>query len=184
MKNDFINGAFCDQLYKPVARITEQRKEGIFSIFTVKIALPHFVPRQSDVSFSLSGSWQYRKVGQRVLTTDTLLLATHSEANRWQMNNVQGQFSMDSEQHHGYLTFTIDERQIMSIRDKNKQLDQAQKIGRNFLTYNLSLEYQHPAGLPICLTYPHIVIDDNKSAISFWRNQTEIDAFAMEQAAS
>ncbi len=33
------------------------------------------------------------------------------------------------------------------------------------------------------LKSPKTTIDDNKSAISFWRNQTEIDEFVMEQAA-
>lgn len=51
------------------------------------------------------------------------------------------------------------------------------------MKYNLSLEYKQPAGIPINLKYPKITIDDNKFALSFWRNQTEIEDFYLEQAA-
>lgn len=55
--------------------------------------------------------------------------------------------------------------------------------GMNYTEYNLSLEYDQPAGIPFRLIYPKITIDDNKWALFFWRDQTEIDDFHLEHSA-
>ena len=169
--------AFCDYLYKPVAQVVEQTKVGALSVFTIKIELPNFVKGKSDVTFAISGDSSY--------TPDGVLLASNSEDNRWQMNNLKG--GLIIENNVGLLTLEIDERTLTSHREKRIQTGQASRNnstkGMNYMKYNLSLEYKQPAGIPINLKYPKITIDDNKFALSFWRNQTEIEDFYLEQAA-
>lgn len=169
--------AFCDYLYKPVAQVVEQSKVGALSVFTIKIELPNFVKGQSNVIFAISGDSSY--------TQDSVLLATNSEDNRWQMNNLKGGLTIENNT--GLLTLEIDERTLTSHREKRIQTGQASRNnstkGMNYMKYNLSLEYKQPAGIPINLKYPKITIDDNKFALSFWRNQTEIEDFYLEQAA-
>ncbi|MGO3740110.1 MAG: hypothetical protein ACTJGG_11675 [Marinomonas foliarum] len=52
----------------------------------------------------------------------------------------------------------------------------------NYTEYNLSLEYDQLAGIPIRLTYPKITIDDGGSILAFWRDHTEIEEFQLERA--
>ncbi|WP_417560749.1 LysM peptidoglycan-binding domain-containing protein [Marinomonas sp.] len=169
--------AFCDYLYKPVAQVVEQTKVGALSVFTIIIELPNFVKGKSDVTFAISGDSSY--------TPDGVLLASNSEDNRWQMNNLKGGLTIENNT--GLLTLEIDERTLTSHREKRIQTGQASRNnstkGMNYMKYNLSLEYKQPAGIPINLKYPKITIDDNKFALSFWRNQTEIEDFYLEQAA-
>jgi hypothetical protein len=169
--------AFCDYLYKPVAQVVEQTKVGALSVFTIIIELPNFVKGKSDVTFAISGDSSY--------TPDGVLLASNSEDNRWQMNNLKGGLTIENNV--GLLTLEIDERTLTSHREKRIQTGQASRNnstkGMNYMKYNLSLEYKQPAGIPINLKYPKITIDDNKFALSFWRNQTEIEDFYLEQAA-
>ena len=54
--------------------------------------------------------------------------------------------------------------------------------GMNYTEYNLSLEYDQLAGIPIRLTYPKITIDDGGSILAFWRDHTEIEEFQLERA--
>jgi hypothetical protein len=101
------------------------------------------------------------------------------------MNNLKGGLTIENNT--GLLTLEIDERTLTSHREKRIQTGQASRNnstkGMNYMKYNLSLEYKQPAGIPINLKYPKITIDDNKFALSFWRNQTEIEDFYLEQAA-
>lgn len=73
-------------------------------------------------------------------------------------------------------------RQNTLARRDNNTNEQTAK-GMNYTSYQMTLEYQYPSGFPLILRYPNITIDDNKFALSFWRNQTEIEDFYLEQAA-
>uniref|UniRef100_A6VUL4 Peptidoglycan-binding LysM n=1 Tax=Marinomonas sp. (strain MWYL1) TaxID=400668 RepID=A6VUL4_MARMS len=165
--------AFCDCLYKPVAQIVEQTKEGVLSVFKIQVELPQFIKGVSDVSFSITG----RRTGVR-----SVLLATSSTENRWQMNKLKGQ--LDIKNQTGLLTLEVDERTLapQPIRGAGQMGRPVSTQGMNYTEYNLSLEYDQPAGIPISLTYPKITIDDGGSILTFWRDHTEIEEFHLETA--
>lgn len=179
--------AFCDYLFKPLAKITQSSKndKGL-SKFIIQVYLPGFIQWKSDVLFSITG----RRGGTSVE------LATQSRDNRWQMNNLKGAFSM-SDERTGLLTFAVDEallakhkikktgqmsRQNTLTRHDNNTNEQTGK-GMNYTSYQMTLEYKYPSGFPVTLRYPNITIDDDKWSLSFWRDQTEIDDFHLEQSA-
>ncbi|MCS7488719.1 hypothetical protein UA24_20275, partial [Marinomonas sp. BSi20414] len=179
--------AFCDYLFKPLAKITQSSKndKGL-SQFIIQVYLPGFIQWKSDVLFSITG--------RRGATS--VELATQSRDNRWQMNNLKGAFSM-SDDRTGLLIFEVDEatldthkikktgqmsRQNTFTRRDNNTNEQSDK-GMNYTSYQMTLEYKYPSGFPVTLRYPNITIDDDKWSLSFWRDQTEIDDFHLEQSA-
>lgn len=165
--------AFCDYLYKPVAQIVEQTKHGVLSMFKIQVELPQFIKGVSDVTFSITG----RRTG-----VQSVMLATSSAENRWQMNKLKGQ--LDIKNQTGILTIEVDESTLapQPIRGAGQMGRPASAKGMNYTEYNLSLEYDQPAGIPIRLTYPKITIDDGGSILAFWRDHTEIEEFQLERA--
>ncbi|NLU99575.1 hypothetical protein B6N13_15960 [Marinomonas sp. UCMA 3892] len=165
--------AFCDYLYKPMAQIVEQTKEGALSVFKIQVEFPQFIKGVSDVTFSITG----RRTGVK-----SVLLATSSTENRWQMNKLKGQ--LDIKNQSGILTLEVDERKLapQPIRGAGQMGRPVSTQGMNYTEYNLSLEYDQPAGIPINLTYPKITIADGGSILAFWRDHTEIEEFHLETA--
>jgi hypothetical protein len=165
--------AFCDFLFKPEISITAQSKDNRgYSHFTLNISLPNFIKDQSDISLTVTGK---DNKGDKVL-------ASTSAENRWQVNKLQGQLGMEDTA--GMVSLTIDERQLEGYAINNTgraSRNNKGTQGMNYHTYNMALEYHQPAGIPISLQYPKITIDDDKWALSFWRNDTEIEHFQLEQ---
>ena len=109
-------------------------------------------------------------------------LIISSTENRWQMNKLKGQ--LDIKNQSGILTLEVDERTLapQPIRGAGQMGRPVSTQGMNYTEYNLSLEYDQPAGIPINLTYPKITIDDGGSILAFWRDHTEIEEFHLETA--
>jgi len=162
--------AFCDYLYKPIVQVVQQSKEDAanFSKFVLEIYFPGFVPKRSDMTFSLLG----RNAGTPVL------LSTNSAENKWNPNQLEGKMVTE-----GVIQLTVDERllEAQPITLYGHSVQPTQTKGMNYHRYNMALQYKHPAGIPITLDYPDITIDDGFSFM-LWRHHTEINDFAMEQA--
>ncbi|GGN39600.1 hypothetical protein UA24_20235 [Marinomonas sp. BSi20414] len=70
----------------------------------------------------------------------------------------------------------------MTIKHSDNNTNEQTDKGMNYTYYQMTLEYKYPSGFPVTLRYPNITIDD-KWSLSFWRDQTEIDDFHLEQSA-
>ena len=161
--------AFCDYLYKPIVQVIEQSKDANdFSKFILEIYFPGFIPRRSDITFTLSG----KRSGNEVQ------LATNSAKNAWQKNQLEGKMINE-----GVIQLTVDERlleaQPITMYGHTVNSDNAK--GMNYHTFNMSLRYDNPNGIPITLDYPKITIDDDNFSILLWRHNTEVEDYVMEQ---
>ncbi|MGD8234477.1 LysM peptidoglycan-binding domain-containing protein [Vibrio sp. TRT 1302] len=147
--------AFGDFLFKPIPQLINVSQTGEQSRFTLQILLPGFVPLTSDVSVYLQG----------FIEEDTKdLLVSHSQQKRWQTNLLNGKMSLLNS-NTAILSFEVDEAELAT----------------DYRFYQLALAYHNPAGYPVSLKYPKIIINDDKQWFEFWRSSSELESFEIEK---
>lgn len=145
--------AFCDFLFKPQGMVRDFFRHDDLSRYTLELLLPGYLPMVSDISLSLSG----------LSGTGEALLVSHPLDDRWQLNRVNARLTLHK-RHTARLTFDIDE----------------QALGQNYRQLILALDYHTPGGYPVTLSYPKIVVDDNKQWLWLFPADVEVTPFKRE----
>ena len=153
IKKEYV--AFCDYLYKPIAKILNYVKDDDdFSQFNVKIILQGFMPLTSNIKLAMSGTFD---------TKDTNLLEVDTSKNAWKVNKVNAKIALLSDTV-AQLVFEINEK----------------VLGMDFSKYKMNLSYVSPAGYPVVLDYKKVEIDDTNTFLWLFSDDATFNKFEVE----
>ena len=153
IKKEYV--AFCDYLYKPIAKILNYVKDdNDFSQFNVKIILQGFMPLTSNIKLAMSGTFD---------TKDTNLLEVDTSKNAWKVNKVNAKIALLSDTV-AQLVFEINEK----------------VLGLDFSKYKMNLSYVSPSGYPVVLDYKKVEIDDTNTFLWLFSDDATFNKFEVE----